>query len=355
MDSESNHQHDVVSSQSLVDETIVRTLTTLSLPTLPFDLIPEILSRLSVKLLLRFRLVHTLTVSSDKYVLKSYPLDSVFTNVTTNPISELQFPLNVYFVGSCNGILCFFEEDCHKGFVRFQLWNPSIRKFKELLPLQQPHTHYLFLYGFSHDPITNNYKMVVVLRGHGNFVDNHEVKVHTLGTNCWKSIQNIPFGCVALQISGKFVSGTLNWLVAKEYDNKIQIFSLDLGSETYKEVLLPREVDASTLHSQLHSQLGVLRDCLCMVFGYDVWVMKEYKNKESWSKLFTISHIPDLPTYYGIIKVLHIFEDGQVLLDSTNGYTWKLIFYNSRDGTYKFTEFEFRCEVCVESLISPCF
>jgi F-box interacting protein len=295
-------------------------------------------------------LVHTLTDSSDKFVLKSYPLDFVFTTVTTNPIAELEFPLNVYFVGSCNGILCFFEEDCHKGFVRFQLWNPSIRKFKELPPLQQPHTHYVYLYGFSHDPITNNYKMVVVLRGHGNFVDNHEVKVHTLGTNCWKSIQNIPFGCVALQLLGKFVSGTINWLVAKEYDNKIQIVSLDLENESYKEVLLPKEVDASTLHFYL----GVLRDCLCVVIGHDVWVMKEHGNEDSWSKLFTVSYIQDLPTSHANIKVVHMFEDGQVLLKSIEGGTWKLIFYNSRNGTYKSTQFENTWEVCVESLISPC-
>ena len=53
-------------------------------------------------------------------------------------------------------------------------------------------------------------------------------------------------------------------------------------------------------------------------------------------------------------KGVHMFEDGQVLLKSTNGRTWKLIFYNSRNGTYKSTQFEYTCEVCVESLISPC-
>ena len=62
------------------------------------------------------------------------------------------------------------------------------------------------------------------------------------------------------------MSGTINWLVAKEYDNKIQIVSLDLEHESYKEVLLPKEVDAYTLHFYL----GVLRDCLCVVIGHDV-------------------------------------------------------------------------------------
>ncbi|KEH32865.1 F-box protein interaction domain protein [Medicago truncatula] len=260
MDSESNHQQvDVVSSPSVIYETIGRTLSSPSLPTLPFDLIPEILCRLSVKLLnslisdpkfakkqLRVStvsLIHTLAyyANTNKYVwIKSYSLDSIFAKVTANPIAQLEFPLNhdIFFAGSCNGILCFLAKD-YKAVLSFRLWNPSIRKFKELSPLRIPLTHYVQLYGFIHDPITDNYKVVVVLQGqHGNFVDNHEVKVHTLDTNSWKSIQKFPFGFNSWQVVGKCVSGTINWLVVKDYDNKLQhcIVSLHLGEETYKVV-----------------------------------------------------------------------------------------------------------------------
>jgi len=72
----------------------------------------------------------------------------------------------------------------------------------------------------------------------------------------------------------------------------------------------------------------------------------------------------DLPTTNEIIKDIHIYEetirdirifkDGQVLLKSKEERKWKLIFYNSSDGTFKFTEFENILEVCIESLISPC-
>jgi hypothetical protein len=53
--------------------------------------------------------------------------------------------------------------------------------------------------------------------------------------------------------------------------------------------------------------LGVLRGCLCMVFRHDVWIMKEYENKESLTKLFVINYMQDLPTSFGIIKVVNIF------------------------------------------------
>jgi len=166
---------DAVSSPLLTEETIstkrrlTATLTSSPslnvppLPTLPFDLIPEILCRLSVKLLMQFRcmckswnflitdykftrnhlrfsttrLVHSITKSSDplhNYVIKSYPLDSVFSDLTTNVIAQLEYPPNddhyVSYVGSCNGIICLVNY--YRGFPTFQLGNPSFRKFKEL-------------------------------------------------------------------------------------------------------------------------------------------------------------------------------------------------------------------------------
>lgn len=116
-----------------------------SLPTLPFDIISQILHRLPVKLLLQLRclckawnslitdlkfakkqlsmsttpsITRCLSYSnySCKYILKSYPLDSIFTNITSN-VSQfeiipayfgdyIRFDLNCFIIGSCNGILC---------------------------------------------------------------------------------------------------------------------------------------------------------------------------------------------------------------------------------------------------------
>jgi len=380
-----------VYSQSLTKkQQSTETLTSPLLPTLPFDLIPEILSRLPVKFLLQFRcvckswnslisdhkfankhlristttLVHTLTNSSDlpcKSILKSYPLDSIYTDVTishiTQHITQLEFPSNdsVNFIGSCNGILCL--ADFKIGLIR--LWNPSIRKFKESPPLEKPQTFsQTMMYGFGHDPNTDHYKVVVILRARdssGNLfhknVDKPDVKVHTLGTNFWRSIQELPYDSLRFQQAGKSVSGTINWVVSKYLCRKSPCFivSLNLRTESYQEVLLPDfgVVDTYSLH------LGVLRNCLCMVSGDDVWVMTEYANIESWTKLFTISYMRDPSTYCVFIKAIHTFEDGQVLL-KFSGDVKKLIIYNSRNGTSKPIEFENTSEVCVESLISPC-
>ena len=154
-----------------------------SLPTLPFDLIPEILCRLPVKLLLQLRCVckswkslisdpkfarKHLSVSTTRnlyfvsyswlceYLFKSSPLHSVLTNVCPH-FTRLEYFANNfdgsyppdysrYFIDSCNGILCIGGG--RTGLVI--LWNPSIRKFKEL-PLFEKPTQTRMMFGFGYD------------------------------------------------------------------------------------------------------------------------------------------------------------------------------------------------------------
>ncbi|AES68643.1 putative F-box domain-containing protein [Medicago truncatula] len=373
----------------------------LPLPTLPFDLIQEILCWLPVKLLLQLRCVckswnslitdtsftkKHLSMSttrhihfvryydpSNKYILTSYPLHSNFSTMFTNVTRMEYHPNNYtpnsscYIVGSCHGILClahFYDE----GFIL--LWNPSIRKFKELPSFQKPNaiSDTRMTFGFGYDPIMDNYKVVVVLGfsvwfNNGDVVDKTEVKVHTLGTKFWITIQEFPFGCIPYELSGKFLGGTINWLASKVglRESPCFIVSLDLGNVSYQEVLLPEfgEVDFNYL------TLGVLRDCLGLISDHDVWIMKEYGNKESWIKLFTVSYMED-PFYmwgpsksYALTKVVYIFEDEQVLLESNGSWSKKLVVYDPKDDMFKL---QYNCaynlsdgapEVYVESLLSP--
>jgi F-box interacting protein len=246
------------------------------------------------------------------------------TNITQ---TQLPYDSDVFLAGSCNGILCLLREE-GVDLVMVQLWNPSIRKFKEFSSISRPLQKSLEMYGFGYDPISDNYKVVVVFGDltRGGFSEN-EVMVHTLGTDSWKSIQEFPFGIVYAQRSGQYVSGTINWLIFM--DIKRFIASFDLGNECYQEVLLPDdfgEVDENTL------RLSVFRHCLCMISGEDVWVMKEYGNKESWTKLFTIPYIRD-PSY-SYINVICVFEDEQVLLKYIkNNKRLGHISYNCKNDT----------------------
>jgi hypothetical protein len=76
-------------------------------------------------------------------------------------------------------------------------------------------------HGFGYDHVTHNYKVVVVIQYHvfnylpdkDGLVNKTELKDHTFGTDFWKHIDEFPFAGVPIEYSGKFVSGTINWLV----------------------------------------------------------------------------------------------------------------------------------------------
>jgi len=232
------------------------------------------------------------------------------------------------------------------------LFNPSIRKIKELPLFEKPSTKMTFDFGY--DSFRDAYKVVVVLRYYiRNYIYKFEVKVHTLGTNVWKSIQDFPFSVAPVDLqSGKFVSGAINWLCYDEFQprNPSFIVSYDLGKESYQKILPPNygRVDVCKLWT-----LDVLRDCLCATSGdnvwamKDVWIMKEYGNEEFWIKLYTIN------SNKSHIKAVRVIEDDQVLVKFSPDS--KIFVYNSRNCTFKCSNFVKTPEVCVESLISSCF
>jgi F-box interacting protein len=374
----------------------------LHLPSLPLYLVEEeILSRLPVKLLVQLRCVckswnslisdlrfakkhlgmsttrrlYFLSNSdlSRKNIITSCPIQWVYTNMSTN-ITNPEYPVNnshYSIVGSCNGILCVSEEYNRKSFI--QLWNPSIRKVKGLPPFEEPpYPPYGHVHGFGYDFVTDNYKVVVVSfyrTPSDKFTDKTEVKINTLGTNYWKNMQEFPFDSTPCNMtSGIFVSGTINWLASKRWrKSSCFIVSLDLGKESFKMFSLPdygegERDEYGEIDVRLY--LSVLRDCLCMMYRNDVWIMKEYGNTECWTKLFSVSYMGDPSESNYLTNTIYTFEDGQVLLKSLVDWNSKLILYDPRIGTFKFSKFQNNDvydptnpdgpEVCIESLISPC-
>jgi F-box interacting protein len=278
-------------------------------------------------------------------LLTSYPLDSFFTNEVTTNVTQLEYPSNnydhlYYFLrGSCNGILCL--ADHNNGFIL--LCNPSLRKFKKLPPFQMQQViirHYQTSYGFGYDHVIDNYKVVAVLNYHIGMTEEikTEVEVYNFGTNCWKNIGEFPFDGIPAEFYGKFVSGTIYWLACKEYllrKSPCFIVSFDLENESFQQVPKPDygNVDENFVI------LSVLRDSLRLLCGHDIWLMKECQNKKSWIKLFTVSYMRDPSKSHVLEKVIFTFEDGQVLLESHGDWGMKLIVYDPKINTFKFTKF----------------
>jgi len=367
---------------------VVSSTGTLTTSALPFDLIAEILCRLPVKLLLQLRCLcksfnslisdpkfakkhlrmsntrHRLMLSSnnrlDELVLFDSPMPSDFPTFTINQ-TQLSYPdcLKIEYdsplhARSCHGIICFTMYN-GPGVGPPVLWNPSIRTFKILPPLDnKPFS----AYSFGYDHCIDKYKIVAV-----SLVDDREeVSVHTLGTDTWRRIPDFPYSGPFCGY-GIFVSGTINWLSLHEVSSLCVIVSLDLEKESYQTLLLP-DIENDPLTNL--GDLGVLSDCLCIfIFSssdmfFDVWVMKEYGNKNSWTRLYRVPYMEDqgLCPY---TKALYISEDEQLLMHfkELESHKLKLFVYGSKDGTLEIPEIQniggwMDPEVYIESLISPC-
>jgi len=182
--------------------------------------------------------------------------------------------------------------------------------------------------------------------------------VNTLGTDFWTRIEDIPYPfCICGQ--EVFVSGTVNWYVVERLVYNHFILSLDLEKLSYQKLWLPDFVNENYLWT-----CAAVRDCLCVFESsdiyWDVWIMKEYGNKESWTKLYTISNLQD----HGLRAdtALYISEDDQLLVncnEARNTVTYsKFVVYDSKTGTLNILEFQnnygqLDSSVYIESLISP--
>ncbi|XP_058784571.1 F-box/kelch-repeat protein At3g23880-like [Vicia villosa] len=355
------------------------------LPTLPFDLVADIFYRLPVKLLLQLRCLcksfHSL-ISDSKFVKKhlqlsikrphlivsstnnlgellliDFPMSSVFSTSTVMQ-TQLSYPITGKSVeyglpmclSSCDGILCFAINANS-----VVLWNPSIRKFKLLPRLESPsEINTIFLYSFGYDRFIDNYKIISISFCVNDQID---VSVNTMGTNFWRRIHGFPY-CNKICGSGVFASDTVNWLAYDASSTSLHaIVSLDLEKESYQKLSIPDlKKDNCTL--------GVIRDCLyifeCNDMFLDVWMMKEYGNNESWTKLYNVRCMKD-QVFYSYTKALYISEDDQFLINfyDLRSKKLKLAIYDSKNciwknpGTHN-VKSSSNVEVYIESLISPC-
>jgi len=257
--------------------------------------------------------------------------------------------------GTINWVILDRENDFSRVILSLDLGNKS---YQEILQpdygLDEP------LHNFSLGVcLTRNYKVVVVSFYQlymSIYFCIYEVRVHTLGTNCWRRIRDFPYRMSEIEgYPGKFVSGTINWVIFSQDSSRV-ILSLDLCNESYQEISQP---DYGLDERLCYLNVGVSNECLCVLAHtktfLDIWLMKDYGNKESWTKLFTVP-FAKFRNYFNFANLLYIYEEeDQVLLEIHH----KSYVYNYKNGTLKILEIQgrpstfFNSYVYVESLISP--
>ncbi|KAL2530864.1 F-box/kelch-repeat protein [Forsythia ovata] len=332
------------------------------LPFLPQELIFDIISRLPVKSLVQFRCVCKswlslisspefakthLKISSEKnrgepdslafgrctehgVTLHSCNLDSFMHETKSINAAEIYgdtMVSSLWMIGSINGLICLSVRPNE-----IFLWNPSIRKSKALPPSGFHCGQYSFVstYGFGYDSLNDDYKVVETFGFMQGYEYIAEVKIYSLRTNSWRSIESWP----RTFISGSscvFINGAFHWPGRSQ--RPWHMTSLNLVTEMYEEVPMPRYDPVSSLSNL---SLGVLRGRLCVFCKYnthlDVWMMNEYGVGKSWTRMACAM---DVENYgYDTPLPLYVSEGGVVVMDY--GSTLKL--YNSSDNTSNFQE-----------------
>ncbi|XP_059313387.1 F-box/kelch-repeat protein At3g23880-like isoform X1 [Lycium ferocissimum] len=358
----------------------------LPMPNLPTELITEILLKLPVKSLLKFRSVskswlelistphfvktHLLLSTSNKdythhgvmfkfastsdHGVKDCSLSALLYDSVTEAL-DLDYPgknPNGYpcLVGSVNGLICLSISLFH-GLDDLFIWNPSIRRYKKLPNYRLNYDEEEeepgdFKFGFGYDELQDDYKVVGAFPIYRYIaLCRVEVKIYSLRSNSWRRIGDFQDRELK-DHSAKFVNGKLHWL-----DRGRNIISFDLADEKWAEV-----EQLSCFEGCGWLNLGLFGSDLSVVSNYvhtraDVWVMKEYGVKESWTKMFTIKSPEDGRTFFPSILMSN---EGEILLQFGSRFAK----YNPKDDSIRYLNVTnlascIEAEIFVKSLVWP--
>ncbi|XP_061356730.1 F-box/kelch-repeat protein At3g23880-like [Gastrolobium bilobum] len=356
--------------------------------TLPDELIEEILQRLPVRSLLRFKCVcksWLALISNPQFAKSHYDMAAAPTHrlllVKTYPDGPLESigidaPLHddsarVYLprpqsslipsvssnyleiLGSCRGIILLKYRKEDDDLI---LWNPSTGA-RKTISCSPGHK---FLYGFGYDPSTDDYLVVIAMESSTKFKTHMEF--FSLKTNSWNKVKGINFpyfdnGTRVTVRSGFLLNEALHWVVFSKGDfTKDVIIAFDLIKRSLSEILLPP--DFPRKYEIWHFM--VIEGCLGLACSRGVcWVMKEYKVQLSWTKSIVssnincyIEHIP-CGSYYHIcfsIRAGIVGSDdrGKLLKLDDKGELLEI----SRIMQWLHKERPLRCAIYTESLQS---
>ncbi|MCD7465152.1 hypothetical protein HAX54_000697 [Datura stramonium] len=344
---------------------------------IPDWLLPEILCRLPVESLLRFR-----CVSKQWYSLISSPdFISLYTSAATAPpllilphfstkpkkqekysvysenltlVKELVFPFKRssknYFrvIGFCNGLFCLCD-DIFRYTSTIILWNPAIRK-SVTLPKPPPHDKHMFWLGLGFDPKNFDLKVVRIAYLGGPNGGCMKAEVYKLSTCLWTTVYSKTINYkLDINHASVYFNGSVHWVSqSKNEDGEItnSLLVFNLSDETVSEMGFPHVLaqaqfsswDLSvTLYGEHISLIWYpkSRDLGPQCDSCVVWVMNQYGKLDSWMEKFVV----DLNG--GISDAIGFTRNGEFLVVQ---YPGNLLSYDPESREFKDLDIHGRSE-----------
>ncbi|KAI3828977.1 hypothetical protein L1987_03090 [Smallanthus sonchifolius] len=348
---------------------------------LPSEIMYDILSRMPVKSLARFRCVSKLWCNyiNDSYLetmhAKRAPADNpmliMFHQIPSNlpnspcrlslleykdtctlevrkkpPVMEFmcksfsyRFPDDI-ILGSCNGLL-YSSKGHHDGNMLVVI-HPLRRECYELPPINRSITHpqqtwgigcdeesYRLRveesFGLGFDESTNTFKMVSVVLSEEYLC----TMVHVLGTDSWRKIPQV--SSYPITGEGVFANGCLHWLINDEYPIYLgrPVIRFDMANEEFGLIHPPQKRPSGWIKEllvDLHGEVGYVYHIVNR--RIEVWVLKE----RGWVMHCEFRQKPPLPK--GFVKILGFWnENGDVLMTDNRK---RMFIYNLKsDNLYE--------------------
>ncbi|XP_027120321.1 F-box/kelch-repeat protein At3g23880-like [Coffea arabica] len=361
---------------------------------LPLELHEQILLRLDVKALLRFKCVCSCwndLISSSRFaerqlelsiadheekhhrILQTFPLATVEFNECGGHRISKRIPLPPQFsshylriLGSCDGLICLLNFSAPSLFFNSKdilIWNPST---KELLTIPSPFglVDPEFCWFGRDSNIIGAYKLVIGLRT--QIYSSEDLPIIRILYSCgggiykWRGIET-KFGSEIRSFSdprGTHLNEIVHWPSSSSWFSHV-VVTFDLSQEKFGTIPVP-----NMLHRNNGFTIGVFEKCLCAIFNFsphkrywwdrfEVWMMKEYGVKESWTMSMTLEGLEAFS-----IRPLAFLKNGELIADvDDNAHVKTYVRYSFKEKAAevlkKHNGENSDAITYVESLISP--
>ncbi|CAL5381161.1 unnamed protein product [Camellia sinensis] len=353
---------------------------------LPIKIIFDILNRLPVKSLLRFRCIcktfrhvisnltfisshllyhHTNTTAATIFTFK-HRSSSILSMLQSSSSSQnptiLVHPFpnhtrDLHLIGSINGLLCLSQTLHFHQRILLLLWNPATILFKSLPPPTiQIAPRFLQLslgFGFRFHSTTSSsdYKVVRIV----SFKSHTRVEVYSSISDCWREIQVMDLRFYIHKLSCEvIVNGAPYWLLSTASNHYLCFTWFDVQNDAF--VMLPGlHFSGSYNETSVDCKLMDWKDnvdvAVCSPVNpcVDVWMLEDCCGGESnWCKKFVIGPVLGVERF----ELLQCTKNGEIIAEDARE---RILLHNPRNGETKYIPIsgvQFEAFHYVESLVS---
>ncbi|KAJ4971016.1 hypothetical protein NE237_004115 [Protea cynaroides] len=127
-----------------------------------------------------------------------------------------------------------------------------------------------------------------------------DIWVYTVGTNSsWRLIEGATYSIHSRNHA--LVNGAIHWIATGMPGHSILVLSFDFEDEKFRSLSLPKSFSIEDTLDPLVESGGFLSLCHWKDDGnFDVWIMKDYGDQQSWTKQFSVME----PTLSGLGELI---------------------------------------------------